>query len=457
MSSAETTQGGSSQDTPYHEKLKNIGEITPLSAPLISWGGQRGRSPREYLENYKTSYELPYGYKVATWRQIFFCDGEWKLPSFRTQPEIKPLRPDAPTIVLLFYPRPDEQDARPVHRSESYLRRIERIANMGEQTIIYVPPELKAAVKAMRDDPHWYVINEYPTIWDMPNNAYQKDNFATRQPALFAQFDGYTEADGDLRPEPRYNRAHHSAVCNAKAFIMYDAIMRNPFGTDYWMYVDAGFLFDDGPKDEEGTPWGELFRAGLDTGKFERAVSVARDAGVVMGEYSHRHGCPDAEDECFVNPRRSWRARQFIAQVYVGNSLGMLNYSVRFMQTVDDMDANGFYTGREELVVPFVALRYPNSVFSVPYFRLPPRLDYPWQFPMKFVFSAVGGPESVPPIVDPIATLYCKGKGYIPRRPNLRAGGIYEGAEENKEEQESDATRRIRSPSMTLRTDSLAL
>ncbi|KAI0130613.1 hypothetical protein F4814DRAFT_403060 [Daldinia grandis] len=425
MSSTGATVGEFPQGSSYREKLNNAGDITPLNAPLISWSGQRGRSPTEYLKNYKTSYTIPFGYNVATWRQKFFGGGEMMLPfSFRTEPEVKPSKPHEPTIVLLFYPRPDQDDAKEIHRSASYLRRIDRIARMGEQTIIYVPPELGAAVRGMRGDAYWHIIDDYPTIWDMPNNAYQKENFATKQPALFEQFDGYTDADGSLRPEPRYNRAHHSAVCNAKAFVMYDAVMRNPFGSDDWMYVDAGFLFDDGPQDDEGTPWGDLYRAGLDTEKFERAIHMSRDTGVVMGEYSHRSGCPDAEDECFTNPKRSWRARQFIAQVYVGNSLGMLNYSVRFMQTVDDMDANGFYTGREELVVPFVALRYPNTVFSVPYFRLPPHLDYPWQFPMKFVFSKVGGRESVPPIVDPISTLYCK--GYTPRRPSMPAGGIYE-------------------------------
>ncbi|KAI8960606.1 hypothetical protein F5Y11DRAFT_262440 [Daldinia sp. FL1419] len=413
------------------EKLSSAEDITPLNKPLFIWDNKRGRSPTEYLKKCKVSNEIPFGYDVATWRQKFFNNGVAKLPfPFRTEPEIRSYKPDAPTMVLLFYPRPDQDEARPIHRTDSYIRRIERIADMKQQTIIYVPPELKSTVQSMRDDIYWYVIDDYPTIWDMPNNAYQKENFTTKQPALFTQFDGYTDADGELKPEPRYNRPHHSAVCNAKAFIMYDAVLRNPFGSDRWMYVDAGFLFDDGPKDDTGIVWGDLFRNGLDTDKFKRAISMSRNTGVVMGEYAHTSGCPTLDDDCWVDPRRSWRARQFIAQVYVGNSLGMLNYSTRFMQTVDDMDACGFYTGREELVVAFVALRYPNTVFSVPFFRLPKVLDYPWQFPMKFVFSGVGGRESVPPIVDPIRTLYYN--DYAPRRPDMTAEGIYKkpGVEE---------------------------
>lgn len=452
-------------------------DLTPLDEPIFKFepDRHRARDPRDYLRSYAQSYGHPFSPEIAKWRRDFLSsspssippsseDVESTPPSCRTEPSIPPLRPNAPTIVVLFYPRPDQSDARPIHQSASYLRRIRRIARLDEQTILYVPPSLRSAIEAMRPpgDSHWHVVDDWASIWDMPNNAYQRSNFAVLQPALFSQFDaddnnnnnnnhGVFANAGDLRPEPRYNRPHHSAVCNAKAFVMYDAVMRNPFASTRWMYADAGFLFDDGPRDNgeggNGEPWGELFRAGgLDEAKFDRAISGASgDSGVVMGEYTHRHagGCPTADDECWTNPDRAWKARQFIAQIYVGSSLGMLNYSVRFMRTVDEMDASGpgggFYVGREELVVPFVALRYPNSVFSVPFFRMPAHLDYPWQFPMKLVFSRVGGPESVPPIVDPLATLYCKDGGgaggadgesyYMPRRPALEAGGIYEGCE----------------------------
>ncbi|KAI8630935.1 hypothetical protein F5Y19DRAFT_474055 [Xylariaceae sp. FL1651] len=223
---------------------------------------------------------------------------------------------------------------------------------MGEQTILYVPPELREVIRTMRQDAHWHVINDYKTVWDFPNKSYQRGNFANRQPNLFRQFDRFTEADGELRPVERYNRPHPSAVCNAKAFIIYDTVLCNPFGCDRWT-------------------------AGLDEREFYRAIDFSRDTGVVMGEYSHADGCPDIDDECWHNPRRTWRSRQFITQIYVGNSLGMLIYSTCFMQTVDDLDAEDLYSGREEFVVTFVALRYPNTVISIPYFRLPKKLDYP--------------------------------------------------------------------------------
>ncbi|XXG94202.1 hypothetical protein Hte_000455 [Hypoxylon texense] len=412
----------------YREKLKHIQDLTPIDEPLITWDGHRGKSPREYLK----PPVIPYGREVGLWQNDL--TGTRDVTMIQDGRRIPLLRQDATTMVLIFYPRPDQADARPIHQSASYLKRIRRIAEMGEQTILYVPPELTETIRAMRPDPHWYIIDSFATVWDIPTNHYQRDNFANKQPKLFQEFDGYSDADGELKPVDRYNRAHHSAVCNAKAYIMYDAVMRNPFGSDRWMYVDAGFLFDDGPKDVDGMIWGDLIKSGLDDAKVGRAIRVSGDTGVVMGEYSHRDGCPDISNECWTNPKRTWRGRQFIANVYVGSSLGMLNYSVRFMQTVDDMDANGLYTGREEFVVAFVALRYPNSVFSIPWFPLPPRLDYRWQFPGKMVFSRHGGPRSVPPIVDPISTLYVH--DYKPSRKGLPAGGIYVTSQKDYDEWE---------------------
>lgn len=403
------------------------GELTPVNEPIITWTGNAGRSPRDYLR----LPQLPHSQEVMNWANGFFGTN---IRHYDVGPRIRPLRPDAPTMVMIFYPRPDQEAARPIHQSESYLKRIERIAQMKEQTIIYAPPELAWTLRSMRLDSHWHIITDFPTVWDIPTNRFQRENFESVQPQMFREFQGYSAADGELQPVERYNRAHHSAVWNAKAYIMWDAVMRNPFHSERWMYVDAGFLFDDGPVDSNGVVWGDLIKQGLDTTKIDRAISVSQHTGVVMGEYSHRDGCPTINDKCWFDPALAWRARQFIANVYVGSSLGMLNYSVRFMQTVDDMDANGLYTGREEFVIAFVALRYPNSVFSIPWFPLPPQLDYRWQFPSKLVFSGVGGPESVPPIVDPLSTLYVP--GYVPRRPQLPAGGIYVTSEQDKQDWE---------------------
>ena len=45
----------------------------------------------------------------------------------------------------------------------------------------------------------------------------------------------------------------------------------------------------------------------------------------------------------------------------------MLDLAAQFMATVDAMEANDVYAGREELAFAFLPLRYPGSVYSVPW------------------------------------------------------------------------------------------
>lgn len=106
----------------------------------------------------------------------------------------------------------------------------------------------------------------------------------------------------------------------------------------------------------------------------------------------------------------------------------MLNYSVRFMQTVDDLDANNRYSGREEFVVACLAARYPNTIFSIPFeqpnCKADPANPFGMDYPFKTCFTTQGGPEAVPLIVDPLSTMYYT--DYVPRQPNLPAAGTPE-------------------------------
>lgn len=102
----------------------------------------------------------------------------------------------------------------------------------------------------------------------------------------------------------------------------------------------------------------------------------------------------------------------------------MLNYSVRFMQTVDDLDANNRYSGREEFVIAFLAARYPNTIFSIPFEQPNAKADERntiINYPFCSCYTTQGGPETVPMIVDPLSTTYYK--DYVPRQPNLEATG----------------------------------
>lgn len=59
--------------------------------------------------------------------------------------------------------------------------------------------------------------------------------------------------------------------------------------------------------------------------------------------------------------------------------------AVRFMQTVNEIDANCFYTGREEYVIPHVAVRYPNTIFSISW--TPASDSGEWANPIKAGYS----------------------------------------------------------------------
>jgi hypothetical protein len=392
-------------------------DITPLEAPLFAFPKETNVTPRSYL----TPHTLPFGRSVAEWQNQFFGLHDKDL-QFQTNPIIPPIRPGAPTLIALFYPDNDPEEIQ--RRSlEVYLMRITRLAALNEQTIIYTPPSLSQTIRGLRDDVHWHVIDEFETIWDIPNNRHQMHNFTHVQPKMFNNFECIrSEIDG-WAPAAAYNHAHRSACYNAKAFVIFDAPRRNPFGSERWMYVDAGIFNENGPEGKDGKAWGDILRYQLSDEKIDRSISISGDTGVVVGEYAQTlaYGAKDINHPAWTDRRKSWMCQHFLAEAFVGNTLGMLNYSVRFMQTVDDMDANEFYTAREEFVIPHVAIRYPNTIFSIPWMEVERGR---WDHPMKGCYLTYGGMESVPPIGDPIEVALCK--GYKPRRKHVVGAGLYD-------------------------------
>lgn len=396
--------------------LNHTLDITPVENPLFPFTKRPIVSPKTYLG----PYSLPFGRPVAEWQNQFFGLQDEEL-RYRSEPSIPPLRPGAPTLVAIFYPDNDPKEIQ--RRSlENYLARISRLAALSEQTIIYVPPSLSQAIRGMRNDEHWHVIDDFETVWDIPNNRHQRQNFTYVQPKLFSEFETKPGLPGWF-PEPDYNHPHRSAVYNAKAFVTFDAVMRNPFGSDKWMYVDTGLFNELGPVGENGNLWGDLLSHQLSSEKFDRSISISRDSGVVMGEYklSMAFGTKDINHPGWMDPKKSWQCQHFIAQAYVGSSLGMLNYSVRFMQTVSEMDANGFYTAREEFVIPQVAVRYPNTIFTIPW-KVMEWGQY--EHPIKGCYLTYGGDGSVPAIGDPLEGIICK--GYKSSRGSLDGRDYYE-------------------------------
>lgn len=362
---------------------------------------------------------------VAGWVEDFFSL-EKGVVKIQKKPVIQPLKASAPTIISLFYPDPDNNMRRPI---ESYLKRIQYLADLGEQTIIYVPPELEEQVKSMRGDVHWAVITKYKTIWDIPSNKGQYKNFHKTQKKRFSELEG---EQADWKLDHSYNRGHQMAAYNAKAFVCYDAVIRNSFGSKRWIFMDAGLFTENGPVDTKGVVWGDMMKEQLDPSKFDRSIKLSGDTGVVFGGYrlfgDHGNlpgGIKSINHEWFTDPRRMWKSQHFAAGGFAGNSLGMLNYAVRYMQTFKDMDANNYYVGREEWIIPMVAVRYPNTIFRVPWVPTT-NVGKRQNFPMNTCYSTYGDSRNfkmLPAIDDPVSVIYCR--EYTPRKPDLDGTGPY--------------------------------
>jgi hypothetical protein len=387
--------------------------ITPVDQPLFPLPLGATIGTWDYLAPC-VSDAIPYGSDVAEWLQATFPGQDGLDPcsnvEYRSEPAITPLKPDAATLVAIFYPD-DEPEGNKRRSTQNYLARIARLAALGEQTIIYAPPSISQSLRAMRpDDVYWHIIDDYETVWDIPNNRHQRHNFTHVQPRLFDAFDK-TSGKVGWEPEPQYNHPHRSAVYNAKAFVAFDAVLRNPFGSKRWIYVDAGIFDEFGPLDSTGTIWGDVLKCKLSTAKLDRTLSMTGDTGVAFAEYRHSlaYGTKDIDHPGWTDPTKSWMIQHFMAQSYVGTSLGMLNYSIRFMATVDEMDANGFYTAREEFVIPHVAIRYPHTIYAIPWMVV---LDWGvWDHPIKGCYTTYGGDESVSSLGDPLEQICLGYKG----------------------------------------------
>ncbi|CAJ2508147.1 Uu.00g093330.m01.CDS01 [Anthostomella pinea] len=394
--------------------------ITPWNAPLLTWDKKAKRSPRDYLEPAKK----PYGKAVARWQRKFFEQSDIDSSDGESKPEIDPIRTGAPTLITMIYENPLKEST-----MREYLRRFELLVNIHEQIIVYTSEKLADVIKKMRkeDQDHFIVITKFDSVWDIPNNKGQKENFENIQPKLYKEFDGF----GAFNPLGRIMDMYQSAIYNAKVAVIFDAITQNnKFGSDKWLWADCGLIIVKAEKAAPGTAWGEVLSHFFDDDKFERSIRLTGNSGVVVQEYGAGDRPRGADidsitSDGWTTPRREWKTFRYLAMVWAGSSLGMLEWAVKFMQTFDEMDANGFYVAREEVVMSYTALRYPNTVFSIPYYETntPLQLGFPGRsYPARTAWSAYGGRATAPPINDPLSTVYCPGGVYQPQRPNLRMG-----------------------------------
>ncbi|KAK7912103.1 hypothetical protein PG985_014584 [Apiospora marii] len=400
--------------------------ITPIDQPVLAFPKPAKLDARSYMQPHR----VPGSRQVAEWnKEMFLGFGDGSKDylvseplQWREGPSVaEPIRPGAPTIITTFTWEPDDsngqsQSSRPL---DEYLGRFQKLADTGEMVIFYTNERMRETIAAMRpNDPHWHVITPWESVWDVPNNLHQHENFKRTQPDLFARFQ-------DTGPVPRYNVDRLSAAFNSKAYCIFDGVQRAPFGgRGPFMFYDSGWIV----VDQQDPGFEEVAAEFIDDAKVARSAAFAGDTGVVVGEYELKQEAEDPEDptrpgppvdvnhRAFLRPEKSWEALHFLGGSVVGSPLGMLNYAARFMQSVEDMGANGFYVGREELVMSFLAVRYPNTIFSVPAGDAPGMAN-PW--PIRDCHSGRWGPDDVAALVDPVQTLFCR--FYEPRRPNLPA------------------------------------
>ncbi|CAJ2504211.1 Uu.00g116050.m01.CDS01 [Anthostomella pinea] len=408
---AKRDPGQWARDTLYHEVCEvHHDDTIPRNKSIINWGVKAKTSPTRYLK----PHPKPFGKDVAKWQKAFFDaasdassgeDSDFDFDEHLSEPELEPLHKGAPTAITHFYPKPvaaDDKDGQ--LKQENYMRSLKRLVDAGDQLVVYAPPEVASKIISWRSEADGLlVISDYANIWDFPNNKYQQKNFEQVQPALFAKFDGYMPSSL-WRPQPWYNDPFLSAVYNAKAAVIWEAVLRNPFGSTQFAYVDAGLLGKPAPRDTRGREWGMVMDNGLLVkDKLAKGIDHIDDRGVLVAQYADAPA--GLMSPCWSKPTRTWACKHFVASVMAGSAVRMLEMSVKLMKTVDDMDANGVYSGREEFVMSFVAARYPGTVFSIPETDIPKKYKLTTWTPMKVAFTSDGDPTAT---IDPVKDLFCK-------------------------------------------------
>ncbi|CAJ2508888.1 Uu.00g139140.m01.CDS01 [Anthostomella pinea] len=390
---------------------------TSWDKPVLSWSKKSPTSPKNYLPRIKAVN--PRSTKVDDWLKNFYAGSYDWLKNFYggsssgEKSESKHDDESRTTIVTALYSGPEEES----HTSiETYLRRLNRLVDTGQPMLVYCEPSLKPKIASMREeDKDFQIVTEFETIWDVPTNKDQKGNFNVEQWNMFWSF---KPASHKNYPDEGFNFAFFSAVYNAKAYFLWHAVNQNRIRSDTWMWVDAGLLGfageDDGTVDED--LWKPLQKDFIDPTKVKNAVEIVGD-GVVMSLYPDWSSHPPAN---FNNPcwdpsqkTATWQCVHFLSGLVLGTSVAMLDFAVKYMQTFDEMDANGLYVGREEVVLPFLAARYPEFIWytallptrSVPEeikFMRVPGLAITWSgWPKEYIWPGQAAPR------DPIKEVFC--------------------------------------------------
>jgi len=243
------------------------------------------------------------------------------------------------TIISLFYPDPGAEVRRPL---EVYLERMERLIHTGRPIIMYTTPDVASEIRSRpnaRTDPYLILIEDYPTVDDIPNIRDHVSNFST------VYKDRFPDETRIKRMWTRnYNRAHNMKTYNAKAWIIRDGIQRNPFQSEIFLFSDAGlFSYPDEPRQEA---WG-------DTEKLEATLaSIPRDSIAI----SQVVRLKDGNHKCWKDPEWILECHSFAANGFFGYKEGMIRFAEAMFVEFDRMNYSGWYVGREEFIISRMAV-----------------------------------------------------------------------------------------------------
>jgi len=251
------------------------------------------------------------------------------------------------TLISLFYPEEGQPGVKMVRRPlTNYLRRISRLVSIGRPIIIYTTPEIGLLVRAMRADPYLIIVDQFASVQDIPSNLEHIENFLKVQPELFprGQLTGEWNTD--------YNRPHNMMVYNAKAWITKDAVERNPFGSNQFMFTDAGIFEKEDPLRQSA--WGETIA-------IRNALSTVPEDSIVISQI---HPLKAQSHRCWKEPLRLGECHAFAGGAWFGKASGMIRFSEAMMREFELMNANKFYVGREEFIMSRVAVSNPGLVIG---------------------------------------------------------------------------------------------
>ncbi|OWA53964.1 hypothetical protein BV898_18387 [Hypsibius exemplaris] len=148
---------------------------------------------------------------------------------------------------------------------------------------------------------------------------------------------------------------HHTpelyVIWNEKVHLLMEAIEENPFDSDYFLWTDIG-CFRDAERAEKLTSYPDTYTTSsllgtnnvffLQVGNFRQEHQIIGENGLPINHFQY--------DVCLGGG------------VFGGHANAVRQYSQQYYKTMDLMQSNGIFIGKDQNVMSTVAVLYPNLV-----------------------------------------------------------------------------------------------